>query len=315
MGLRARAPLRLLRRARLATQADRGDGRLWWVTDLNNDEGNTVTSMNQRDTKLVQWLNEAHVKEAELEASLTAHIALTEKQAYKKRLQQHLKETREHKRSVASRIKKLGGSPQRGPGLPGAPAVVDEVAGKTVALVKGQLGAARAAVSRQAETHLRNLQEELREEHVEISIYRRLDAFATEVGDRDTSKLATAIVRDEERMAKYLDAELKRLVKAVVRAEVPVNQRANGKRSPSRKRATSASSRKRATTSSRKLAASASRKLATTAASRKRATSTSRRKRATSSSRPRVAGGSRARRLQGGARRPRASVRALQTSR
>ena len=54
--------------------------------------------LNERDTKLVQWLNEAYAKEAELEADLTAHIALTQKAAYKKRLQQHLKETRDHKR-------------------------------------------------------------------------------------------------------------------------------------------------------------------------------------------------------------------------
>ena len=256
-----------------------------------------MTSLNQRDTKLVQWLNDAHVKEAELEANLTAHIALTQKQSYKKRLQRHLKETREHKRSVASRIRKLGGSPQRGPSLPGAPAVVDEVAGKTVALVKGQLGAARAAISQQAETHLRNLQEELREEHVEIAIYSRLDAFATEVGDRDTSKLAKAIMRDEERMVKYLDAELKRLVKALVRTEVPLGQRANGKRSPSRKRATSTPSRTHATSTP----------------SRKRATSTSRGRRA-SSSRTRAPGATRTRR-QDGERRPRAAARALQTSR
>lgn len=50
--------------------------------------------LNQRDTKLVTWLSEAHIKETELEADLTAHIALTEKASYKKRLQQHLKETR-----------------------------------------------------------------------------------------------------------------------------------------------------------------------------------------------------------------------------
>jgi chorismate mutase len=30
------------------------------------------TKVNERDTKLVQWLNEAHVKEAELEADLGA---------------------------------------------------------------------------------------------------------------------------------------------------------------------------------------------------------------------------------------------------
>jgi hypothetical protein len=52
----------------------------------------------------------AAVKEAELEADLTAHIALTQKDSYKKRLRKHLTETRDHKRRVAARIKKLGGS-------------------------------------------------------------------------------------------------------------------------------------------------------------------------------------------------------------
>jgi ferritin-like metal-binding protein YciE len=186
--------------------------------------------LNERDTKLVQWLNEAHVKEAELEADLAAHISLTGKPAYKKRLQAHLKETKDHKRQVARRIKQLGGAPEAGP-LPGA---AGEVAGKAVAAVKGQVGVIRAAVTDQAETHLRNAQEELREEHVEIALYSRVETFATAVGDKDTAKLAAGIRRDEERMAKYLDAELKRLVKDVVKASVPRDQRAT----PARRRST-----------------------------------------------------------------------------
>src|SRR6059058_3450583 len=197
-----------------------------------------MAEMNERDTKIVQWLNEAHAKEAELEADLTAHIALTQKQAYKKRLQQHLKETRDHKRQVASRIKKLGGSAS-GPSVPGVPGAVGEVAGKAVAAAKGQLGAARAVVTDQAETHMRNAQEELREEHVEIALYNRLEAFANEVGDRETAQLAKSIRRDEERMAKFLDAELARLVKDVVKAEITRELRATTTR------------RRRRTTSSR----------------------------------------------------------------
>jgi ferritin-like metal-binding protein YciE len=199
-----------------------------------------MADLNARDAKLVQWLNEAHAKEAELEADLTAHIALTEKQSYKKRLQQHLKETRDHKRRVASRIKKLGGSATTGPDIPGMPQAVGEVAGKAVASVKGQVGMARAAATGQPETHLRNAQEELREEHVEIALYTRLETLATEVGDRETAQLAKAIRRDEERMAKFLDAELKRLVKAVVRADIPSDQRADGSRQRSRTRSRSA---------------------------------------------------------------------------
>lgn len=199
--------------------------------------------LNERDAKLVQWLNEAHAKEAELEADLTAHIALTEKAAYKKRLQAHLKETKEHKRSVARRIKQIGGAP----GLSGVPTALGEVAGKTVAAVKGQVGVVRALVTEQAETHVRNAQEELREEQVEIAIYLRIETLANQVADRDTEVLARRIRREEERMAKYLTAELARLVKDVVKAEIPRDQRAT----PARSRRSTAARSTRSTSSSR----------------------------------------------------------------
>jgi ferritin-like metal-binding protein YciE len=192
-------------------------------------------TLNARDAKLVQWLTEAYAKEAELEADLTAHISLTEKMSYKKRLRKHLTETRDHKRRVASRIKQIGGTASAST-LPGVPNAVGEAAGKAVAAVKGQVGAARAVISPQAETHLRNAQEELREEHVEIALYTRIETFATEVGDKETAQLAKAIRRDEERMAKFLDAELVRLVKDVVRAEIPRDQRATPRRRSTRRR-------------------------------------------------------------------------------
>ena len=112
-------------------------------------------TLTARDAKLVQWLSEAYTKEVELESELNAHIALTEKMSYKKRLRKHLTETRDHKRRVAARIKKLGGTATNG--IPVVPTTVGNVAGKAVAVVKGQVGAARAAVSPQAETHLRNV--------------------------------------------------------------------------------------------------------------------------------------------------------------
>ena len=195
--------------------------------------------LNERDTKLVEWLNEAHVKESELEGALTGHIGMTDKAAYKKRLQQHLKETREHKRSVARRIKALGGTPTAGPDLPAAPKLVGSAAGKAKAAVKGQVAAARALVTKQADTHVRNAQEELREEHVEIALYLRIETLATEVGDAETAKLAKRVRREEERMAKYLTTELPRLVKDVVRAEIPRDQRPT--RGGSRRRSTSRS--------------------------------------------------------------------------
>ncbi|HTU98272.1 MAG TPA: DUF892 family protein [Solirubrobacteraceae bacterium] len=190
--------------------------------------------LNERDTKLVQWLDEAYAKEAELEVALAGHIGLTDKASYKKRLQQHLKETREHKRVLARRIKALGGVPSAGPSIPAAPKAVGSAAGKAKAVVKGQVAAARALVTQQADTHVRNAQEQLREEQVEIALYLRIETLASEVGDAETAKLAKSIRRDEERMAKYLTAELPRLVKDVVRADIPRDQRAPSGRSPRR---------------------------------------------------------------------------------
>src|SRR5437588_4701000 len=171
---------------------------------------------------------------------------------YKKRLRKHLTETRDHKRRVAARIKKLGSKVAPATTVPGVPGAVGEVAGKTVAAVKGQVGAARALVSNQAETHLRNAQEELREEHVEIALYKRIETFATAVGDRDTAQLARSIRRDEERMAKFLDSELERLVKEVVRAEIPRELRAK----PRSRRTTSRRSASNRSTSSRRTSGS-----------------------------------------------------------
>jgi ferritin-like metal-binding protein YciE len=203
--------------------------------------------LNESADKVVQWLNEAHAKEAELEADLTAHISLTQKASYKKRLQDHLKQTKEHKRAVARRVKQIGGEPTAS-SLPG---VVGEAAGKTVAAVKGQLGAARAVVTEQAETHLRQAQEELREEHVEIALYSRIETLAEQVGDPDTAQLAKRIRREEERMAKFLTAELPRLVKDVVRAEIPREQRAATTRRRTRTRPASAGTPRSASGSSR----------------------------------------------------------------
>src|SRR3954469_17081531 len=229
-----------------------------------------MAELNARDAKLVQFLNEAHAKEAELEADLTAHISLTQRAPYKKRLQEHLKETRDHKRRVASRIKQLGGQATQGVRAPGVPDAVGELAGKGIAAVKGQVGVARAALTEQAETHLRNAREELREEWVEIGTYTAIEAFATEVGDKDTAKLARDIRRDEEKTARYLEKLSPQLVKEVVKNEIPRDQRAQ---SGGRRR--SASSRSRSTSSRRSSSSSSSssngRSRSTTSSARKTA--------------------------------------------
>src|SRR3954454_23002156 len=147
--------------------------------------------VNERDAKLVQYLSEAYGKERELETALQAHIAMTTRAPYKKRLKEHLKETKRHAKDVERRIKKLGGGGQ----------TLQTVVGKAMAAAKGPLHAVRGAGEQ--EKMLKNAKTEYFNEHEEIASYLAIEILAEKVGDRDTARLAKGSRRDEERMAKF----------------------------------------------------------------------------------------------------------------
>jgi len=201
---------------------------------------------NARDTKLIQYLNEAYGKEKELETALQAHIAMTTKAPYKKRLQEHLKETKGHARDVKRRIKELGGKAEAGPVSRG-PDVVTEaattatsLASKAVAAAQGPLHAIRG--TGEAEKMLKNARTEYQNEFAEIGFYTSIEALAETVGDKETARLAKGIRRDEEKMAKFLEKQIAQLAKAVAREEIPAAERRNGS-SGGRRRASSSRSR------------------------------------------------------------------------
>lgn len=167
------------------------------------------------DVKLVQYLNEAYGKEKELETSLTAHIAMAERPAYKKRLREHLKETKQHAKLVERRMKKLGG--------PGVVGKATELASRGVAAAKGPLHSVRGTGAEERE--LKNAKTEYSEEHEEIATYLAIETLATALGDAETAKLAKGIRREEERMASFLEKQIPILTKAVVKAEIPKTPR------------------------------------------------------------------------------------------
>jgi ferritin-like metal-binding protein YciE len=172
-----------------------------------------------KDAKLSQYLTEAYGKEKELETALQAHIGMTTRAPYKKRLQQHLKETKEHARLVERRLKKLNGG--------GIAAKVVEAAGRGTALAKGPLHALRG--TSELEKQLKNAKTEYSEEHEEIATYIAIEALAEEVGDKETAKMARDIRRDEERMASFLERQIPVLTKAVARDEIPASERNGGR--------------------------------------------------------------------------------------
>jgi ferritin-like metal-binding protein YciE len=204
-----------------------------------------MATKTDRDSKLVQYLNEAYGKEKELEAALEAHIGMTTRAPYKKRLQQHLRETKGHARRVERRIKQLGGDTQ----------TLQRLAGQATAALKGPLHALRG--TGEEEKLLKNAKTEYSEEAEEIATYAAIEAFAEGVGDRDTAKLAREIKREEERMAGYLQRLIPQLTRAVVRAEVPSDQRQNGRRRTRRRSGGSSSSRRGSSGKSRSGSSSA----------------------------------------------------------
>jgi len=177
-----------------------------------------MADMNERDAKLVQYLSEAYGKERELETSLQAHISMTTRKPYKKRLQAHLRETKRHAKSLERRIKKLGGGGQ----------IKQTTVGKAMAAAKGPLHMARG--SGEQEKMLKNAKTEYWNEHEEIATYLAIETLATKVGDSETAKLAKGIRREEERMAKFLEGQIKTLTGAVVTDEVPNSQRSARRR-------------------------------------------------------------------------------------
>lgn len=193
-----------------------------------------MADLNERDAKLVQYLNEAYGKEKELETALEVHIAMTTKAPYKKRLKEHLKETKGHAKQLERRIKKLGGGGH----------AVQNVVAKATAVAKGPLHMIRG--SGEQEKMLKNAKTEYFSEHEEISTYLAIETFAKKVNDKETAKLARDIRREEERMAKFLEGQIKSLANAVATEDVPAAQR----RAPSKK--ASSGKRKAASAGSRK---------------------------------------------------------------
>lgn len=180
------------------------------------------------EAKLVQYLNEAFGTEKRLETALQAHIAMTIRPEYKKRLKEHLSETKRHAREVKAAIKRLGGvaetisAPGPQPITDAAQAVIGG-AQKAVALAQGPLHALRGTGDE--EKQLKNAKTEYASEAEEIATYTAIETLAEALGAKEIQRIARAIRRDEERMLAFLEKEIPRLTKAVVKAEIPAAQR------------------------------------------------------------------------------------------
>src|SRR5688500_8136202 len=208
---------------------------------------------------------------------------MTTDKSYRKRLQDHLKETRAHSRQVKRRIRALGGKAEE-VSVPG-PAAVSNVASGAVNLADRAGAAAKGPGhmlrgTGEQEKLLKNAKSQYWNEFEEIATYYAIETLAGFVGDKETHQRAKSIRREEERMARYLEKLIPRLARSAARDEIPAALR-NG--SSGRKRSSSSSS-KRSSSSSKRSRATKSRSRTTakrkstsrTRSTKKRARSTAR---------------------------------------
>lgn len=185
------------------------------------------------EAKLVQYLNEAYGTEKRLETALAAHIAMTTHARYKRRLKEHLSETKRHGRDVRQRIKQLGGAAET-VSAPGPDPVAEATravlsgAQRAVALAQGSIQSLRG--TGEEEKQMKNAKTEYVSESEEVAAYTAIEALAEALGDKETQRLARMIRREEERMRTFLGREIPRLTKAVAKAEIPASERRSSTR-------------------------------------------------------------------------------------
>jgi ferritin-like metal-binding protein YciE len=171
--------------------------------------------MTKSETKIVQYLNEAHAMETGLVRVLQEQIAVTPRGRYRSALEKHLRETRDHATRIAARRSELAGA---GNPLGALVGVAQDAVGQALALAKAPLDLVRGSGGE--EKVLKNAKDACATEALEIATYVALEHLARSVDDTRTAELAVSIRGDEETMLKRIEDELPTLARAVARAEI-----------------------------------------------------------------------------------------------
>jgi ferritin-like metal-binding protein YciE len=165
--------------------------------------------------KLAEFLAEARATELALARTLQAHIAMTPAGEYRRGLERHLSETRDHAKRVERRAEQLGYG--RSLAQLGA-AMAETLAGQVFALSKAPLDLLRGDSG--AEKLVRNARDECASEAMEIAMYETIEEFARRLGDEPTAELAASIRADEERALATLRQAIPTLAADVYLSEV-----------------------------------------------------------------------------------------------
>lgn len=159
--------------------------------------------------ELLSWLRDAHAMEMQATQILDNQARRIEHYpALRERIQQHLEETRRQAEKLEGCIDRHGGTTS---GLKDSAAAfignMQAMGGLFVAdeVVKGSLASYTF-------------------EHLEIASYRSLIAAAEELGDSETARVCTEILREEEAMASWLEQHIPEITREYLRRQASGTQ-------------------------------------------------------------------------------------------
>jgi ferritin-like metal-binding protein YciE len=144
----------------------------------------------QLTDQLVKHIDEALAMEQNVLRMLDGMIASTDDEEIKSELRHHKIETEQHAERLEKRLAAHEASPS----------TVREAAGIMNALMKGVVDMVRE------EKAGRNARDGYATEHLEIASYQLLERIAERAGDEKTAEVARQNRKDEEKMAKKIDA-------------------------------------------------------------------------------------------------------------
>jgi ferritin-like metal-binding protein YciE len=176
--------------------------------------------MSHHEKKIVKLLGEAHANELALVQTLEAHLRLAPEGPYRRRIEEHIDETRAHAERVQRRLDQLGAT--RNP-LESGVALAHSLITNMLAMAKAPVDMVRGAFNVE-EKALKNARDEIVTEALEIAQYEALEHLAIALGDEPTARLAIEIRAEEEAMLADLRAQIPSLVAGAVRASIPADE-------------------------------------------------------------------------------------------
>jgi ferritin-like metal-binding protein YciE len=158
----------------------------------------------QAQEHLLAWLRDAHAMEEQAETLLTSQISrLKHYPDLRRKLEEHLEETKRQAKLVDDCIQRLGGDSS----------AVKDAMGKMVAMGQGLSG---LFVDDEV---IKGSLASYTFEHMEIASYTILVAAAEACGDTTTAAICSRILKEEQAMAQWLADHTPQLVRAFLQLD------------------------------------------------------------------------------------------------